>query len=77
MAVQVRCGPASTPISNQWIGQSVLAIRRALSAELGIPAGAPVTMSHHGDQPVRIDDNYVTRDGDVIEFIRTPGAKGR
>jgi len=77
MAVQVRCGPASTPISTQWIGQSVSTIRRALSAELGIPAGAPVTMSHHGDQPMRVNEDYLTRDGDVIEFIRTPGAKGR
>lgn len=77
MSVQIRCGPASTPISEQWVGQNVGMVRRALANELGIPMNAPATVSHNGRAPVRVNDDYAICSGDIVEFIRSPGAKGR
>lgn len=76
MAAQVRSGPSSTPIGDQYVGQSVGQLRQLLQFELNIPQAAPATVSHNGQDPTQVPDSYVVRDGDLVEFVRSAGTKG-
>jgi len=76
MAAQVRSGPSSTPIGDQYVGKSVGELRNMLSYELNIPAGAPATVSQNGGEPFPVQDSYIVKDGDLVEFVRTAGTKG-
>jgi len=53
-------------------GKTVRGIWQALSQVLNIPRDAAVSVN--GD---RVDDDYVVRPGDEIEFHKLAGVKGR
>jgi len=77
MAAQVRCGPRCTPPGDQWAGKPVSELRRFLGADLSIPEGAPATVSRDGGQnTVPVREDYRLQHGDLLEFVRPPGAKG-
>ena len=53
-------------------GKSVRGIWKALEQVLNIPRDAQVTVNG-----ARVDDEYVVRPGDEIEFQKAAGVKGR
>lgn len=78
MAAQVRCGPRCVASSEQWVGKKVSELRRFLAGDLQIPDGAPATVSRdQGMNPVSVREDYPLQNGDLLEFVRPPGTKGR
>ena len=74
---QVRCGPRCVESSGQWVGKKVSELRHFLANDLQIPAGAPATISRDGGAtPVSVPETYTLQPGDLLEFVRPPGAKG-
>lgn len=78
MAAQVRCGSASTPMGDQWVGMSVRDVRMKLGRTLSIPDGAPATVSRDGGSSSSpVPESYTVQTGDLVEFVRAPGTKGQ
>ena len=77
MSAQVKCGTSATPMAQQYVGRTVSDLRAMLAPELGISPDAPAVVSHRGGTPTPVKEGYTLQDGDLLEFVRSPGAKGR
>ncbi len=53
-------------------GKSIRTVYKVLEQVLNIPRDASVSVNGN-----RVDDDYVVRPGDEIEFLKTAGVKGR
>jgi hypothetical protein len=53
-------------------GRSIRTVYTVLVQVLNIPRGAQVSVNGS-----RVDDEYVVRPGDEIEFLKTAGVKGQ
>ncbi len=77
MAAQVRHGTAATPVADQYVGKSVRELRQILQGELDIQHGSPAVVSKDGGvTSMPVAEDYIVQDGDLLEFVRTAGAKG-
>ncbi len=53
-------------------GKSIRTVYKVLEQVLNIPRDASVSVNGN-----RVDDDYVVRPGDEIEFLKTAGVKGQ
>ncbi len=53
-------------------GKSIRSVYKVLEQVLNIPRDASVSVNGN-----RVDDDYVVRPGDEIEFLKTAGVKGQ
>ena len=77
MAAQVRCGPRTTGMGDQFVSKTVTQIRQLLEASLQIPGGAPAVISRDGGLSSHaVQESYRLEHGDLLEFVRPAGTKG-
>jgi len=68
--IKVVCGGNTQELGN-LVGKNVAKIRKTLKDSLNIPDEAIATISGNN-----VENNYLLKDGDVLEFVRPSGAKG-